>query len=158
MAESVTTGAGDFLRIGEVARRANVRTDTLRYYERLGLVEAATRSAGGYRLYDPAVVDRLAFIKKAQLLGLTLKEVGDVLTAALEGSPPCDHVRETLRTRLGEVDERIADLAALRRTLIRALDRALDLPLAEGCLCEIIEAQELPRPEDATFGARDEGS
>lgn len=144
MVEKVTKGRVDLLRIGEVAHRATVRRDTLRYYERLGLVEPATRSPGGYRLYDPEVVDRLAFIKKAQAMGLTLGEVGKVITGALEGSPPCDHVRATLRTRLEDVDKRIADLQALRLTLLRALERSADLPVAEGCLCGIIESQELP--------------
>jgi len=100
------------LRIGEVARRAGVRTDTLRYYERLGLVEPTTRSSGGYRLYDAGTFERLSFVRKAQALGLTLQEVGEILHAALEGSPPCDHVREMLSTRLDDVDERITEVPA----------------------------------------------
>ena len=154
MIDQVTKGTRELLRIGEVALRGHVRTDTLRYYERLGLVEPATRSPGGYRLYDPEAVERLAFVKKAQAMGLTLEEVREVIKAALEGSPPCDHVRATLRTRLGEVDQRIADLRALRGTLVRALERSRDVPVADGCLCAIIESQELASDRPVTSGAR----
>ena len=132
------------LRIGEVARLGSVRTDTLRYYERLGLMAPRTRSPSGYRLYDPEALERLSFIKKAKAMGLTLGQVGEVIQAALDGSDPCDHVRTTLEARLGEVDGRIRDLQALRRTLLDALERSSDPPPAEdGCLCGIIEAHEL---------------
>lgn len=133
----------ELLRIGEVARRADVRTDTLRYYERLGLVEPTTRSPAGYRLYEPRVVERVAFVKKAQAIGLTLEEVGRVIDVALGGSSPCEHVRATLRSRLGEVEARIADLKALRATLLRALEGSDGAP-PTGCLCGIIESQEIP--------------
>ncbi len=143
MSEPKTRGS-DLLRIGQVADRAKVGTDTLRYYERIGLVEPTTRSTGGYRLYDRTVFDRLAFVKKAQALGLTLEEVGAVLEAALDGSPPCDHVRTMLRARLQEVDDRMADLRALRTTLREALDRSREGAPLDGALCDIIESQELP--------------
>ena len=132
------------LRIGEVARCSDMTPDTLRYYERLGLIEPAGRTPGGYRTYGRAVIDRLAFIRKAQALGLTLDEVSDVLRASTEGAAPCEHVRATLTKRLLEVDARMADLRALRRTLEAALDWSRELPLAESCVCGIIESQPMP--------------
>src|SRR5579884_3383131 len=83
----------DHFTIGELAGRAGVTPDTLRYYERLGLLPAPARSNGGYRLYDASAEDRVAFIRKAQALGLSLAEVREVLRIAAAGTPPCAHVR-----------------------------------------------------------------
>jgi DNA-binding transcriptional MerR regulator len=134
------------LTIGGLASRAGLTTDSLRYYERLGLIEPVSRTRGNYRLYDATAVERLEFIRKAQVLGLTLEEVGDVLRASRAGTPPCEHVRSTLARRLGEVDARMADLRALRRTLVAALERSQALPVANSCVCDIIASQELPAP------------
>ncbi len=134
------------LTIGELAERAAVTPDTLRYYERLRLLPPAPRSNGGYRLYGPGAADRVAFIRKAQALGLTLDDVREVLRVADAGRPPCEHVRATLGRRLREVEARIAELESLRRTLARALRRSRSRPLARSCACQIIESQQLPRP------------
>src|SRR5579884_1959568 len=131
----------DHFTIGELAGRAGVTPDTLRYYERLGLLPAPARSNGGYRLYDASAEDRVAFIRKAQALGLSLAEVREVLRIAAAGTPPCAHVRAALGRRLRDVERRIAELESLRRTLARAR------PLARSCVCEIIASQELSRPE-----------
>ncbi len=135
------------LTIGELAEQAGVTPDTLRYYERLRLVPAPPRSNGGYRLYDADVAERVAFIRKAQRLGLSLADVREVLRIADAGTPPCEHVRAALGRRLREVEVRIAELESLRGTLTRALRRSRSLPLAQSCVCEIIESQELPRPD-----------
>ena len=134
------------LTIGGLAERAGVTPDTLRYYERLRLLPAPPRSNGGYRLYDADVAERVAFIRKAQALGLSLEDVGEVLRIADAGTPPCEHVRVALGRRLRDVEARIAELESLRRTLARALRRSRSLPLARSCVCEIIESQEAPRP------------
>ena len=152
MIDRMTNGPTELLLIGEVARRARVRKDTLRYYERLGLVEPKTRSPAGYRLFAPEVVDRLSFIKKAQAMGLTLDEIAGVINSALAGSAPCDHVRATIRIRLADVDERIANLSALRETLVGALQRPRSLRVEDGCLCGIIELQELTADPVAVSG------
>ncbi len=135
------------LTIGELAEQAGVSPDTLRYYERLRLLPPAPRSNGGYRLYDADVAERVAFIRKAQGLGLSLEDVREVLRIADAGTPPCEHVRAALGRRLREVEVRIAELESLRRTLARALRRSRSLPLARSCVCEIIESQALPRPD-----------
>jgi MerR family Zn(II)-responsive transcriptional regulator of zntA len=137
------------LTIGELARHAGVTPDTLRYYERLGLLPPAPRTGAGYRLYDPAMAERLAFIGKAKALGLSLDEVREVLRVAADGTPPCEHVRAALSRRLGEVEARIAELEELRSTLARALRRSRKLPVASSCVCEIIESQEVSRPNAA---------
>ena len=144
MVGSNDRGKPDTLRIGDVARQADVTADTLRYYERLGLIEPAGRTTSGYRTYRRAVVDRLEFIRKAQALGLTLEEILEILRVSAEGAPPCEHVRSTLTQRLHELDARLADLRALRRTLSSALDRSAKMPLADWCVCGIIESRESP--------------
>ncbi|MCI0432250.1 MAG: heavy metal-responsive transcriptional regulator [Gemmatimonadetes bacterium] len=132
------------LRIGEVAERAGVTPDTLRYYERIGMLARARRSSGGYRLWDRSVVDRVVFIRKAQALGLTLDEISEVLALSTQGTEPCPHVRSALSHRLQEVESRLADLRSLRATLMAALSRSQHVPTADHCICGIIESQEIP--------------
>jgi DNA-binding transcriptional MerR regulator len=134
---------------GELATRAGITPDTLRYYERLGLLPPPPRTRAGYRLHDPAMAQRLAFIGKAKALGLTLEEAREVLRVASVGTPPCEHVRAALSRRLREVEARIMELEELRRTRARALRRSRKLPVVSSCVCEIIESQELPRPNAA---------
>ncbi len=129
------------LRIGALAARAEVTVDTLRFYEKLGLLPRPARTPAGYRLYDAAAVDRVAFIGKAQALGLTLNEVREIVRVADRGTPPCEHVRRTLAARLADVDARIAEFESLRATLKGALARSRRLPLTKSCICEIIESQ-----------------
>lgn len=131
------------LRIGELARLATTSADTLRYYERVGLLPPAPRTPAGYRLYDPSTAERVAFIRKAQALGLSLEQIRDVLRIAADGTPPCEHVRATLQRRLHEVDARIEEMESLRVTLRRALSRSRRLPLAASCVCGIIESESL---------------
>lgn len=129
------------MRIGELARRAGVTPDTIRYYERERLLAAPRRTTGGYRDYAPQAVDDLQFIKKAQALGLRLSDVRDVLEISSGGKPPCEHVRATVAARLAEVEQRLKELRALRSTLkgtLERLDRAP--PPKAGCRCAVIES------------------
>ena len=128
------------IRIGELAHRAGTSPDTLRFYERVGLLPRPPRTPAGYRLYDSSVAERVAFIKKAQALGLALDEIREVLRIAADGTPPCEHVRAALQRRLQDVDARIGELESLRATLQRALARSRRLPLVASCICSIIES------------------
>ncbi|MCU1620299.1 MAG: Transcriptional regulator, MerR family [Modestobacter sp.] len=102
------------LRVAELARAVGVRTDTIRYYERVGLLPPPARTATGYRDYDAGAVDRLTFIQGAQRLGLRLVDIGHLLTVRDTGRCPCEPAGELLRRRLDEVDDEIARLTALR--------------------------------------------
>lgn len=133
------------LTIGQLARAGDTSPDALRYYERRGLLAPARRSAAGYRLYDRSAVERLDFIRKAQALGLKLDQVIEVLRAAADGGPPCEHVRATLEVRLHQVDARLRDLRALRSTLVDALSKPTGMQDSESCICGIIESQSLSR-------------
>ena len=129
------------MRIGELAKTAGVTPDTIRYYEREGLLPAPRRKESGYRDYMPEVVDDLLFIKKAQSLGLRLRDVREVLEISSGGKPPCEHVRATVSARLAEVEKRLRELRALRGTLRETLQRLDSSPASDaGCKCAVIES------------------
>ncbi len=129
------------MRIGELAKRAQVTPDTIRYYEREGLLARPERTPSGYRNYAPQVLDDLAFIKKAQALGLKSSAVREVLEISSGGKPPCEHVRATVSARLAEMAERLRELRALRATLRRTLEQLDRAPVPkEGCRCVVIES------------------
>ncbi len=129
------------MQIGQLAKRAGITTDTIRYYEREGLLPPAARTESGYRDYGPGVMDDLLFIKKAQALGLKLSDVREVLEISSGGKPPCEHVRATVSARLVEVEGRLRDLRALRATLRETLERVDRAPAPKaGCRCAVIES------------------
>ena len=105
------------LSVGRLASRAGVRTDTIRYYERTGLLPRPHRTGGDHRRYGPADVDRLLFIRGAQRLGLRLAEIRDLLAVRDTGVCPCDPAEVLLRRHVGEIDREIARLTALRAQL-----------------------------------------
>ena len=109
-------------RIGQVAHRAGVTPDTLRFYERLGVLPRPSRTAGGLRVYGDDVFPRVRFIQEAQGLGLTLKDVHALLAdQGRAGHQPCRRVRDLLVARLAEVNARIKEMQSFRRTLGRHL-------------------------------------
>ena len=113
------------LRSGEVAEQAGVNIQTLRYYERRGLLAEPVRTNGGHRLYPPDTVALLTVIKAAQRLGFTLDEVADLLDAGRRRHPTPD-LRQRALDKIAEVDARIADLTAIRATLTEVVDARCD--------------------------------
>ena len=109
--------------ISTLASQTDVSTDTLRYYERRGLLAEPARSAGGYRLYDDDARRRVQFIKDAQRAGLRLDDIGELLEVLDRGACPCGHAAELVERRLREVDEEIARLEAVRGALVEAAER-----------------------------------
>jgi DNA-binding transcriptional MerR regulator len=114
------------MRIGELAHRSGLAPSALRYYEQLGLLPAQ-RTASGYRSYGQDGLDRLAFIRSAQAVGLTLAEVGQVLGIRDAGEAPCQVVTDLIERRHAEVLARIAELQALERELADLQERAARL-------------------------------
>lgn len=107
------------IQIGEVAKRAGVTIDTLRYYEKVKLLPRASRSTGGFRLFAAEHIDRVRFIKQAQELGLSLDEIKGLL--ATGGSEECRRVRDLLKRKLAEMDERLKSMKDFRSVLARHL-------------------------------------
>jgi DNA-binding transcriptional MerR regulator len=128
-----------WLKIGEVSKQSGVGVEALRFYERQGLLGQPRRTASGYRLYDEEVLDRLDFIKRAQVLGFTLTEIARLIAEKESGHSPCSKVREIVRRRLKEIDERLKEMRSYRDELASALsewDKAGDV---EGHICGLIE-------------------
>jgi MerR family transcriptional regulator, copper efflux regulator len=127
--------------IGEIAGRSGFTASALRYYEDIGLLEPATRTEAGYRLYDEAALSRLAFIGRAKQLGCTLDEITD-LVRVWDGEH-CGrvqrHFHELVTTKLGEAERQIAELTAfadqLRGAAAHLAGPATDGPCDETCVC-----------------------
>lgn len=117
--------------IGEIAQRSGIPAKTLRYYEDIGLLRPPERSASGYRDYRPEVLDRLAFIKSSQALGLSLGEIRSIISMREDGDAPCSHVLQLLLDRSIEIDRTIRDLRNLKAELQLLVDRAKNLDPAD---------------------------
>ena len=105
------------LKVSELADRAGVSADTVRYYEKEGLLHEPERTESGYRQYDEVAVDRLHFIRGAQTLGLRLGDIKELLAIRDRGACPCGHTRQMLEKRVTEIDDEIRRLKALKREL-----------------------------------------
>ena len=119
----MVVAVSDALKIGRVARGAGVTVDTVRFYERRGLLPAPARRASGYRQYSQATVERIRFAKALQALGFTLDEVIAVLRDVDAGIASCALERPRFETVLARIDEKIAELGAIRRDLAGTLKR-----------------------------------
>ncbi len=139
------------MRIGEVARRAGVSVKTIRYYERVGILAPATREPNGYRTYEPEALDRLAFTRAAQAVGLTLGEIREAIAFRERGVPPCAHVLALIEHKATELTQRIADLEALRADLEALTERGSSLDPADcspESICHVItDPTALARPK-----------
>lgn len=111
------------MRIGELARRSGVGVDTVRFYEREGLLAAPARSPSGYRDYAPASVERLRFAKQLQQLGFKLHEIAELLDDVDRGSATCAVQQKRFEAVLARVDEKLSELRAVRRGLASTLRR-----------------------------------
>jgi len=112
------------MKIGEAAGRSGVPAKTIRFWEDQHLLPAPARTPAGYRDYDPAILERLAFIRHAQAAGLTLEHIRQVLDIRDGGQPPCVHVSGLIARRLAEVEARLAELARTRDQLVVLAARA----------------------------------
>lgn len=129
------------MRIGELSRVSGVPRTALRYYERAGVLRPPRRTASGYRSYGDEAVGRLAFIRAAQGIGLTLAEIRDIIAIRDGGRAPCEHVVALVRQRRGEVRSRIRELRALERDLDRLAetgDRLNPAQCGPGGVCGVI--------------------
>jgi MerR family copper efflux transcriptional regulator len=128
-------------RIGELAERAGISAKAIRYYEQIGVLASPARTRSGYRDYDHAALGRLAFVRAAQAVGLTLGEIRQVIAFRDRGQTPCAHVAALLQRRADELEHRIAELQQLRGELDRLAERAATLD-PEQCpperVCHVI--------------------
>ena len=108
--------------IGEVAKQAQVRIETLRYYEREGLIASPPRSRSNYRLYPEDTVRRVQFIKRAQELGFSLREIMELLALRATPETPCVDIRKRAFDKITTIDEKIQALTAMKYALAKLVD------------------------------------
>src|SRR5262249_35673627 len=132
------------LTIGQVARQAGVGVETVRFYEREGLLEQPARRESGYRQYEDGVVARLRFIRRAKELGFTLKEIRELL--ALRDDPDASRadVRQRAEDKVADIEARVRDLLRMRDALLRLTAACHGQGPADGCpileaLCGAVE-------------------
>lgn len=135
--------------IGALARAAGVNIETVRYYQRRGLIETPRKPLSGVRRYSAAVLASLRFIKRAQQLGFTLREIGDLLEL---GVGACTETRALAEIRLADINARLQDLQAMRRTLKRLIEtcragRTANCPIVESLSGETLSPL---RPKSTT--------
>jgi MerR family mercuric resistance operon transcriptional regulator len=133
----------DAMSIGVLSKRSGVNVETIRYYERIGLLPSPPRSAGGYRLYSAAHADRLQFVRRARDLGLSLEDVRRLLGLADQKSKSCGKVHDLAAHHLADIRGRIADLKRLERVLARLVHACAK---GEMPSCPVLEA--LTQPND----------
>jgi len=121
------------VKTGQLAASAGVNFQTVRYYERRGLLPEPPRRESGYREYGPDSVQALRFIKRAQQLGFTLNEVEQLLHLASGGPESCDAARSLANRRIADLDQRIADLEAMRDSLARLTETCERLHSEREC-------------------------
>lgn len=127
------------LKIGEVSKRSGIGIESLRFYEKSGLLDKPERTDSGYRMYDAGVIERLAFIKQAQVLGFSLEEIKRLIDERRAGQSPCAEVRELVRLRLQELDERMHQMQRYRQELAATLAQWDEAGEAQGHICGLIE-------------------
>ena len=111
------------MKISAVARNTGVGVETVRFYERQGLIAQPPRpSDGGFRSYPPEVLERIRFIRQAQSLGFSLKEIDELLSLRADPSADCGDVRQRAQSKLEEVEEKIASLTTIRSALRGLID------------------------------------
>jgi MerR family transcriptional regulator, mercuric resistance operon regulatory protein len=146
------------LAIGSLAKQTGANVETIRYYERIGLLPAPGRSAGGYRLYRTDHAKRLNFVRRARTLGFPIAEVRTLLRLADERKRPCAEVRVVADAHLKDVEAKIADLRAMQRVLKETVARCADG--RTGTDCPLIDAlyrdgsADRPAAERRSLGSR----
>jgi Cu(I)-responsive transcriptional regulator len=128
---------GDRITIGDLAEATATKVETIRYYERIGVLPKPPRTRGNYRSYGHDHLQRLAFIRRARHLGFSIDQIRELLGLADDRDQPCDAVDVIARAHLAEVERKIAELAALRHELGELIDQCRSGTIAQ---CRIIEA------------------
>ena len=137
--QKATSESSAVLKIGEVAKLSGIGIEALRFYERGGLLGRPGRTQSGYRVYDREVLERLDFIKRAQVLGFSLDEIKQIIAEKEAGESPCEAVRDVVRTRLSELDQHMRDMRRYRNELAATLAEWDKTGAAEGHICGLIE-------------------
>lgn len=129
------------MQIRDLATASGATAQTIRFYERRGLLDPAERAGNGYRRYNDAALSRLKFIRSAQTAGLTLSEIGSIITVRDAGEVPCEHVLDLLSAKLADVHRRQQELALLESELHHLIEASQSLDPGDceaGSVCHVI--------------------
>jgi MerR family copper efflux transcriptional regulator len=137
------SGSGQ-LKIGQVAQRAGVGVETVRFYERHGLVDEPPRTESGYRQYSEEAVSRLRFIRRAKSLGFSLVDIRELISLRLDTATDVGEVRWRAQAKIGEIEEKVVDLQRMRQALERLVESCVGGGALDGC--PIIRALEADEP------------
>lgn len=131
------------LSIGQVARRASVGVETVRFYERQGLLEKPPRTKSGYRQYPLEAVSRLGFIKKAKEVGFSLKEIKELLSLRLDTTATCEDVRSRAQVKIHEIEQKVQALQRMKQALMDLTAACSgDGPVSECPILQSLEEKE----------------
>ena len=134
------------LSIGQVARLSGVGVETMRFYEREGLLEEPPRRASGYRQYSEQVVQRLHFIQRAKRLGFSLKEINELLLLRVDAQTSCEEVRQRTEAKLAEVERKLVELQRMRQALLQV--HSLCIGPGPTSACPMLEVLDQQEPQD----------
>ncbi|GJM25619.1 MAG: heavy metal-dependent transcription regulator 2 [Phycisphaerae bacterium] len=126
------------MKIGELSKQSGAGIETIRFYERKGLLADPVRSPTGYRQYEASVVARLQFIRRAKELGFTLAEIKEILALWFDANTRCEHVRQRAEQKIADIEEKVQSLHKMKRSLKKVIsecesqDSVDDCPLMKG--------------------------
>ena len=126
------------MKIGELSKQSGAGIETIRFYERKGLLAEPVRSPSGYRHYDASVVERLQFVRRAKDLGFTLAEIKELLDLWFDANTRCEHVRQRAEQKIADIEEKVRSLHKMKRSLKKVISECEfqvsvdDCPLMKG--------------------------
>ncbi len=132
--------------IGQVAKRTDVGIETIRFYERRGLIDEPPRRDSGYRQYSEDVIARIEFIKRAKELGFSLKDINELFSLRVDHDTPCDDVRSRAEAKIADTQEKIRELQRIRKALKKLATACTGHgPTSECPILDALEGKELSR-------------
>jgi DNA-binding transcriptional MerR regulator len=123
----------ELIKIGELAKRTKTTSDTIRFYERRGIIRPHSRTNSGYRCYDKKAISALSFIKNAKNLGFSLEEIKTLLEIKVSKGGKCSLALDKMRTKEKDIDSRISDLRKIKRALGKLITQCKKNPGKENC-------------------------
>ncbi len=134
------------LQIGDIAKQAGINIETIRYYERRGLILPVGRTEAGYRIYDENILTRLRFIKNAKEIGFTLKEIDELLKLKISPKSKCEDIRKKAEKKLKAIEEKMSMLESMQKVLKRLVsDCQSGLPTEECPILKSMEGKKEPK-------------
>jgi len=133
------------LSIGKLSDRVGLSNPTIRYYEKLGLLDSPQRNASGYRIYSEADEERLKFIQKAKRFGLSLQEIKQLITVRQNGTPPCGELKQMIQKQIAQLDQQLQELWEFREELKKKyeqMESAMASPVPAGNIADNVEISE----------------